>query len=78
MTKHEKIALSRRGFMVGMTAGTLTMGYALMGGPLGIAEARAEGTFSPNIWFTMNGDGNVVVNITKAEMGQHVGTPLAQ
>lgn len=79
MTKHEKINASRRGFLVGsLAAGTLTMGYALMGGPLGIKEAMAEGTFSPNIWFTLDSAGKVVVNITKAEMGQHVGTPLAQ
>lgn len=79
MTKQEKIALSRRGFLVGsMAAGTLTMGYALMGGPLGIREAMAQGTFAPNIWFDMDQHGRVTVNITKAEMGQHVGTPLAQ
>lgn len=79
MTKHEKIDASRRGFLVGsLAAGTLTMGYALMGGPLGIKEAMAEGTFSPNVWFTMDSAGKVVVNITKAEMGQHVGTPLSQ
>lgn len=79
MTKHEKLDVSRRGFLVGsLAAGTLTMGYALMGGPLGIKEARAAGTFSPNIWFDMDGDGIVTVNILKAEMGQHVGTPLSQ
>jgi len=83
MTKHEKIAgkadVSRRGFLVGsLAAGTLTMGFALTGGPLGIKEARAAGTFAPNIWFDIDEAGKVTVNITKAEMGQHVGTPLAQ
>lgn len=79
MTKQEKIALSRRGFLVGsMAVGTLTMGYALMGGPLGIREAMAQGSFAPNVWFDMDSHGKVTVNITKAEMGQHVGTPLAQ
>lgn len=79
MTKHEKIEVSRRGFLVGtVAAGTLTMGYAMMGGPLGIKEARAAGTFAPNIWFDIDEAGMVTVNITKAEMGQHVGTPLAQ
>ena len=79
MTKHEKIEVSRRGFLVGsLAAGTVTMGYALMGGPTGIAEARAAGTFAPNIWFDMDSDGIVTVNILKAEMGQHVGTPLSQ
>lgn len=79
MTEHKKIEVSRRGFLVGTLAtGTLTMGYALMGGPLGIKEAMAEGSFSPNIWFDIDSAGMVTVNITKAEMGQHVGTPLAQ
>ena len=59
MTKQDKIEVSRRGFLVGsLAAGTVTMGYALMGGPTGIAEARAAGTFAPNIWFDMDSDGD--------------------
>lgn len=79
MTKIERIGVSRRGFLVGsLAAGTLTMGFGLLPTTGGIREARAAGMFRPNIWFTMDATGKTVINITKAEMGQHVGTPLAQ
>jgi len=86
MTKHEKMngrdaAVSRRGFLVGSAAGAgLIMGYAVLPrvGTTTIAEAQAAGTFSPNIWFTMDEKGTATVHIVKAEMGQHVGTALAQ
>ncbi len=38
-------------------------------------EAKA---FEPTIWFKMEPDGVTTVHITKAEMGQHVGTALAR
>ena len=34
--------------------------------------------FSPAVWFEMDSNGRVVVNVAKAEMGQHVGTALAR
>ena len=34
--------------------------------------------FTPSIWFTLTPDGKVTMHIVKAEMGQHVGTGLAQ
>lgn len=33
---------------------------------------------SPTLWFAIDGDGTVSVNIIRAEMGQHVGTALAR
>ena len=33
--------------------------------------------FSSNIWFEINGAGEVLINIIRAETGQHVGTSLA-
>ncbi|MBI1395684.1 MAG: molybdopterin-dependent oxidoreductase [Betaproteobacteria bacterium] len=43
------------------------------------AEA-AMGTpaFTPSIWFTITPDGRTTMHIVKAEMGQHIGTGLAQ
>ena len=38
----------------------------------------ATKTFSPTVWFVVNGAGDVLINIAKAEMGQHVGTALAR
>jgi len=34
--------------------------------------------FEPTLWFSMDRDGIVTVNIIRAEMGQHVGTALAR
>src|SRR6202023_892558 len=34
--------------------------------------------FTPSIWFTLTPDGKVTMHIVKAEMGQHIGTALAQ
>ena len=42
----------------------------------GCAGARAQ--FEPTIWFAIDRDGIVTVNIIRAEMGQHVGTALAR
>jgi isoquinoline 1-oxidoreductase beta subunit len=37
-----------------------------------------EGNFARNLWFEMDANGIATINIAKAEMGQHVGTALAQ
>ncbi len=72
---HSPIAVSRRGFLIGsLSAGVLTVGY----GALPAWGAPEAGLYSPTIWYDIDADGIVTVNITKAEMGQHVGTPLAQ
>jgi isoquinoline 1-oxidoreductase subunit beta len=42
------------------------------------AQADAMSGFTPSIWFTLTPDGKVTMHIVKAEMGQHVGTGLAQ
>jgi CO/xanthine dehydrogenase Mo-binding subunit len=43
-----------------------------------IAAGGASKIFSPAVWFEIGSDGQVLVNIAKAEMGQHVGTALAR
>jgi isoquinoline 1-oxidoreductase alpha subunit len=37
-----------------------------------------EGNFARNLWFEIDANGIATINIAKAEMGQHVGTALAQ
>lgn len=74
-------AVGRRQFLVGsIAAGAgLTCGFALMPVLEGTAgEALAAGNYSPTVWYTIDGGGIVTVHITKSEMGQHVGTALAQ
>ena len=43
-----------------------------------IGMTGSNQSFAPTVWFEINNDGDVLVNIAKAEMGQHVGTALAR
>src|SRR5271163_12426 len=76
MARHEIFPLSRRGFLVGMASVAAAFGFARTG-----ARADAEigpDAFEPTIWYGIDRDGIVTVNITCGEMGQHVGTALAR
>ena len=42
------------------------------------ASAPVTNGFDPTIWYSIDRDGIVTVNIIRAEMGQHVGTALAR
>lgn len=73
--------LSRRDFLVrSMATGAgAALGIAMLptlGG--GAAQAAATSAFTPSIWFTMLPSGKTIMHIVKAEMGQHIGTALAQ
>ncbi|WP_296596643.1 molybdopterin cofactor-binding domain-containing protein [Phenylobacterium sp.] len=64
------IDLSRRGFLVSVTAAGAA--FALT------APAEAAGAFEPTIWYAIDRDGVITVHIIRAEMGQHVGTAIAR
>lgn len=75
------VSVSRRRFLVGTVGSSLLMAFA----PLAVAQAAKSPTdalanklFSPSIWFEISREGNINVNVAKAEMGQHVGTALAR
>lgn len=80
-----KQALSRRSFLVA-TVGTAAMfGFARMveaamdpAVPGGVPAVPVGALFEPNLWFAIDADGTITVNIIRAEMGQHVGTALAR
>ena len=81
----EKTApITRRTFIAGTAGTTLIMGLGtvLPGCSRDDAAkdlaAGASKQFSPAVWFVVDGTGSVLVNIAKAEMGQHVGTALAR
>jgi isoquinoline 1-oxidoreductase len=68
--------LTRRSFLVSIAAGVgLTVRIPLPGGP---SPASAASAWDPSPALTITPDGIVTVHITKAEMGQGVGTALAQ
>jgi len=78
--------LSRRDFLVASTGAGLMFGFAGSAPaamdpntPDGMPPTHAAGPlFEPTLWFGIDADGTVTVNIIRAEMGQHVGTSLAR
>src|SRR5215471_16291379 len=68
-------ALSRRAFLVGMAGAAVTFGFAPR---QGTAQESGTSPFEPTIWYSVDRDGIVTVNITRAEMGQHIGTAVAR
>jgi len=73
--RHHQSALSRRTFLVGLAGATATFGFEP---GQGAAEAPAPNPFEPTIWFSVDRNGMVTVNIIRAEMGQHIGTAIAR
>src|SRR2546429_440595 len=73
--KSTRTELSRRNFLkTTAVAGVgLTLNFTLRA-----REASAAAAFEPNAALTITPDGIITVHITKAEMGQGVGTALAQ
>ena len=69
--------LSRRGFLIGMVGAGLAFGFAPAEALSEASSGSAKG-FEPTIWYSIDGDGVVTVNIIRAEMGQHIGTALAR
>src|SRR6516164_9103812 len=67
-------ALSRRAFLVGMAGAAVTFGFAP---GRSTAQESGSSSFEPTIWYSVDRDGIVTVNITRAEMGQHIGTAIA-
>ena len=80
MLRFTPSSTTRREFLVrsaATAAGTfMSIGLPVLGS--GTANADAMSGFTPSIWFTLTPDGKVTMHIVKAEMGQHVGTGLAQ
>src|ERR1700724_2543459 len=76
---------SRRGFLITMIGAGVMLGYARSGcvaAEFLAKEAKAplspNELFEPTIWYGIDTNGLVTVNIIRAEMGQHVGTALAR
>ncbi|MBT8098420.1 MAG: molybdopterin-dependent oxidoreductase [Gammaproteobacteria bacterium] len=77
--------LTRRSFLASSVGAGLVMGVgSILPGcsrEQAVDEMAADGAsrvFSPAVWFEIDGSGNTLINIAKAEMGQHVGTALAR
>ena len=85
MSKFMKTAVSRRTFLarsvsagLAMGVGTLLPGCSQEQAVTEVAKGDMSKVFSPAVWFELDAQGNTLINIAKAEMGQHVGTALAR
>ncbi|WP_424985727.1 molybdopterin cofactor-binding domain-containing protein [Microbulbifer sp. S227A] len=83
--QRETPALTRRGFLISMTAAGITFGFPRHGraafDPATPDTAPLPPTgqvFDPSIWYRIDAGGQVNVNIARAEMGQHIGTAMAR
>ncbi|MGF6774124.1 isoquinoline 1-oxidoreductase beta subunit [Paraburkholderia sp. GAS199] len=81
----ETINLSRRSFVVATVATGALFGFsnaayalnAFSSAPTDSAESTGP-VFEPTVWFGIDHNGIVTVNVPKAEMGQHIGTAIAR
>src|SRR5438132_11042860 len=76
--KSTRTELSRRDFLktTAVAGAGLTLSFTIPGA--GAREASAAAAFEPNATLTITPDGIITVHITKAEMGQGVGTAPVQ
>lgn len=73
------LGLSRRGFLIGAAGAGFTLAFYRPGLSFAQPEEVIAGqTFEPTLWYQLQADGRIIVNIAEAEMGQHVGTALAR
>ena len=81
-----KRKFSRRSFLISSAAGASSLVFA---NSIGNAKEAVDllnpasplvlpPNFAPSVWFTMESNGRTTVHIFRNEMGQHVGTSLAQ
>src|SRR5271163_588358 len=74
----EALSLSRRSFLVGVAGTGVCFGFAPTEVMADAMPASPRSAFEPSIWYNIDLDGIVTVNITRAEMGQHISTALAR
>jgi isoquinoline 1-oxidoreductase subunit beta len=77
-TAADAVTLSRRSFLMGVAGAGLAFGFAGTEALAAATSAPVTSRFDPTIWYSIDTDGIVTVNIIRAEMGQHVGTALAR
>jgi CO/xanthine dehydrogenase Mo-binding subunit len=84
-TSSDTSELTRRGFLVSLTAAGVAFGFPQVSqasmnpaAPDGMPIEAVGRTFEPSLWYWIDTDGQVNVNIIRAEMGQHVGTAIAR
>lgn len=78
-------SMTRRGFLVSMTAVGASFGFPRMA-MAAMDPATKDGKvlpdagrlYEPSLWYSIDAAGKIKVNIIRAEIGQHVGTAIAR
>jgi isoquinoline 1-oxidoreductase len=82
MADTKERVMTRRDFLVRSTviagSGFFSVGLPSLLGSKNAEAAMGTPAYTPSIWFTITPDGKTTMHIVKAEMGQHIGTGLAQ
>jgi len=75
-SRPDRPLVTRRNVLICATSAGFTLSFA----PLSHSETTSgvSTDFEPTLWFTIDRDGIVTINVIRAEMGQHVGTALAR
>ncbi|AEP29626.1 xanthine dehydrogenase family protein molybdopterin-binding subunit [Brumicola nitratireducens] len=81
--RKDSVEQSRRNFLIGTVGGGLMMAFGPSIHALEVATGSAANQlsgklFSPTVWFEIDTNGLIIVNVARAEMGQHVGTAIAR
>ena len=74
----DALSLSRRSFLIGVAGASVAFGFAPVEALADAVPASPPSAFEPSIWYSIDRDGIVTVNVIRAEMGQHIGTALAR
>jgi isoquinoline 1-oxidoreductase beta subunit len=69
----EALVTSRRSFLIAAAGAGLMFSFAG-----GVGEVDAATGYAPTIWYGIDPEGVVTVNVIRAELGQHVGTAIAR
>ncbi|WP_025564877.1 molybdopterin cofactor-binding domain-containing protein [Psychromonas sp. SP041] len=85
LPKRNSPGITRRGFLIGMTAVGISFGFPrhLMAAmdpasPDGKVLPSEGELYEPSLWYSIDTAGKIKVNIMRSEMGQHVGTAIAR
>jgi CO/xanthine dehydrogenase Mo-binding subunit len=71
--------VSRRTFLIGAAGTSVLFGFPRPGFTAADTASTSPAVlFKPTIWYRIDRSGIVSVSISKAEMGQHIGTALAR
>lgn len=70
--------VSRRRFLITAVGSSVMLGFMRPGNAYADKASAPAAIFDPALWYSIDTEGNVTVNITKAEMGQHIGTAFAR